>query len=98
MTDELGDPVDRADIARRTFEIIANKAGVDTASVTADTPLEALGIDSLGMAELAFELEDTFGIEIPDTTAVADRFLRLATAGGAVELVVGQMRGTGDDV
>lgn len=84
-------------VAQRTFEIIARKAGVDVAAVQADTPLDALGIDSLGMAELAFEIEEAFDIEIPDTAAAADRFLQISTAGAAVELVIDQLRGTDRD-
>ncbi len=34
-------------------------------TLTLDTPLEALGIDSLGLAELLFNVEDEFGITLP---------------------------------
>ena len=34
-------------------------------SLAPDTPLEALGIDSLGLAELLFNVEDEFGITLP---------------------------------
>ena len=34
-------------------------------TVTLDTPLEALGVDSLGLAELLFNVEDEFGIALP---------------------------------
>ena len=33
--------------------------------LTADAPLEALGIDSLGVAELLFNVEDEFKINLP---------------------------------
>lgn len=33
--------------------------------LTADAPLEALGIDSLGVAELLFNVEDEFKISLP---------------------------------
>lgn len=33
--------------------------------LTLTTPLEALGIDSLGLAELLFNVEDEFGITLP---------------------------------
>jgi acyl carrier protein len=33
--------------------------------ITADEPLEALGIDSLGMAEMLFFMEDEFKLELP---------------------------------
>ena len=34
-------------------------------SLTLTTPLEALGIDSLGLAELLFNVEDEFAITLP---------------------------------
>ena len=34
-------------------------------SLTLDAPLEGLGIDSLGVAELLFNVEDEFGIQLP---------------------------------
>lgn len=35
-------------------------------SLTLDAPLESLGIDSLGTAELLFTVEDEFRIKLPD--------------------------------
>ena len=34
-------------------------------AVTADAPLEGLGIDSLGVAELLFNIEDEFKLTLP---------------------------------
>jgi acyl carrier protein len=40
--------------------------------LTPDAPLEALGIDSLGVAELMFNIEDEFEVAIPgDPVALA---------------------------
>lgn len=36
-------------------------------SLTLDARLEDLGIDSLGMAELVFNIEDAFALSVPDT-------------------------------
>jgi acyl carrier protein len=38
---------------------------LDPAVLTPDAPLEALGIDSLGVAELMFNIEDEFKVTIP---------------------------------
>ncbi|MCJ7452596.1 MAG: acyl carrier protein [Steroidobacteraceae bacterium] len=38
---------------------------LDPAMLTPDAPLEALGIDSLGVAELMFNIEDEFKVTIP---------------------------------
>lgn len=34
-------------------------------ALTPDAPLEGLGIDSLGVAELLFNVEDEFGVTLP---------------------------------
>ena len=38
---------------------------IDPDKLALDAPLEALGVDSLGMAELLFNVEDEFGITLP---------------------------------
>lgn len=38
---------------------------LDPDKLTPDAPLEALGVDSLGVAELLFNVEDEFGIVLP---------------------------------
>ena len=52
-----------------TFERLRTMLIADYASapesLTLDTPLEALGIDSLGLAELLFNVEDEFKLTLP---------------------------------
>ena len=38
---------------------------IDPNKLAPGVPLEALGVDSLGMAELLFNVEDEFGITLP---------------------------------
>ena len=55
-------------------------------AITPDAHLDALGIDSLGLVELMFELEDRLGIRLPedfatpttvsDVVAVVEHFLQ----------------------
>ncbi|HEX2544939.1 MAG TPA: acyl carrier protein [Ramlibacter sp.] len=45
-------------------------------AITLDTPLEETGVDSLGMAEAMFELEDIFKITMPDPAAGEHRQTR----------------------
>lgn len=48
-------------------KILAEEFNLDEADITEDSKLEAdLGINSLELAELAFKLEDEFGIEVKD--------------------------------
>ena len=39
---------------------------IDTDGLTADARLEDLGIDSMGLAELMFNIEDEFRVTVPD--------------------------------
>ena len=66
---------------------------LDADKLVPDAPLEALGIDSLGIAELLFNVEDEFGITLPPEA------VSLATVGDVVDfidaLILGQ-KGHGD--
>ena len=44
---------------------LAREYKLDPEKLLPDAPLEDLGIDSLGMAELLFNVEDEFGIVLP---------------------------------
>jgi acyl carrier protein len=46
-----------------------------------DAPLEALGIDSLGTAELLFNIEDEFGVTLPPDD------VNLTTLGDVVDFI-----------
>jgi acyl carrier protein len=52
-----------------TFErlcaILIKDYKISPESLQLDTPLEVLGIDSLGMAELLFFIEDEFKVKLP---------------------------------
>jgi len=49
----------------RLCAILARDYPLQPEQLTPDAPLEALGIDSLGVAELLFNVEDAFGISLP---------------------------------
>jgi len=42
--------------------------------LTLDARLEDLGIDSLGMADMVFNIEDAFGLNVPDTAVTLTTF------------------------
>ena len=62
-------------------EILVEKYNVQAGSVRPEATLTELGLDSLSLAELLFDLEDKFEIEVP-----ADR-ADLTTLGEAAALV-----------
>lgn len=49
----------------RLSAILARDYKLAPEALTLDTPLESLGIDSLGVAELLFNVEDEFAIVLP---------------------------------
>jgi len=49
----------------RIIEIIAAQALLDVSDVTPESTLEELGIDSMGLVECIFAMEEEFDISIP---------------------------------
>jgi acyl carrier protein len=52
-------------IQDRVIAIIAEQAVLEPADVTLDSTLEDLGIDSLGLVESIFAIEEAFDISVP---------------------------------
>ena len=52
-------------------ELLAEKADIDTESVTAETKFSDLGIDSLDIVELLMNIEDEFGVNIEPDESLA---------------------------
>lgn len=52
-------------IKDRIIEIIAEQAVLEPNDVTMDSTLESLGIDSLGLVESIFAIEEAFDITVP---------------------------------
>ena len=53
------------DIENKVIEIIAELAVLEVEDVSVDSSLDSLGIDSLGLIESIFAIEETFEIQIP---------------------------------
>ncbi|MDX1780028.1 MAG: acyl carrier protein [Thalassovita sp.] len=52
-------------IKDKVIEIIAEQAVLEPSDVTMDSTLEDLGIDSLGLVESIFAIEEAFDINVP---------------------------------
>jgi acyl carrier protein len=50
-------------------KILIRSYAVAAESLTPDTTLASLAIDSLGVIELMFDIEDTFKVSVPDSDA-----------------------------
>jgi acyl carrier protein len=62
-------------------EILVKDYKIDPDSLTLETPLEALGIDSLGVAELLFTVEDEFKVKMSTEP------VKLASVGDVVSYI-----------
>jgi acyl carrier protein len=72
----------------QVIDLLVETYGVDRSAVRDEATLHDLGLDSLSVAELLFDIEELFDMEIP-----ADR-LDITTFGDAVALIE---RGAGGD-
>lgn len=54
-----------SEVQEKIFEIVAEQAILDVADVSLEKSLQDLGIDSLGLVESIFAIEETFDIEVP---------------------------------
>jgi acyl carrier protein len=67
---ERRDGLDREEVLGKIQEITADRLGVDEDDVASDSSFrEDLEADSLDLVELIMELEEQFGMEIPDEEA-----------------------------
>ena len=67
---ERSEGLDREEILTKIQEITSDRLGVDETDVTPDASFrEDLEADSLDLVELIMELEEQFGMEIPDEEA-----------------------------
>ncbi|MEO9824919.1 MAG: phosphopantetheine-binding protein [Paracoccaceae bacterium] len=49
----------------RIVEIIAEQAVLETSDIAMDQSLEDLGVDSMGLVEAIFAIEESFDISVP---------------------------------
>lgn len=53
------------EIEKKVIEIVAQNTMVDNKEVTLESTPDELGIDSLGLVEIVFAIEETFDISVP---------------------------------
>ncbi|HED04982.1 MAG TPA: acyl carrier protein [Candidatus Fraserbacteria bacterium] len=79
------------DVAQRVKAIIEEQLMVDGEEITEEASfVDDLGADSLDTVEMIMEIEDEFGIEIPDEDAE-----KMSTVGAAIEYVKQKMASDG---
>jgi acyl carrier protein len=73
MTDE--------EIREKIFDIIAKEARIDRGTLTLETRLEDLKIESLDMVQILFGIEDAFDVYVPQD----DQSFKLSTLRDVVD-------------
>ena len=63
-------------------DVLSKKYDVDPDAISPEATLTELGLDSLTIVELLFDVEDEFGIEVPEERATLET---LAEAAALVE-------------
>ena len=89
-------------VEQRVIEAIARSQKASPEQVTLETTFEQLGMSSLDALGLIFDLEEEFGVSIPNEEAMALRNVRqavesvrrLLSEAGAEESAEGEARGS----
>lgn len=85
------------DVAKKIIEIIAEQAVLDPGLVKLNSTPEELGVDSLGLVETVFAIEEAFDISIPfnanDPTDSEFDISNVATIVKAVEGLIAEQKG-----
>lgn len=68
----------------RVIAIIARQALVDVSLLSLETQLTDLGLDSLGLVEVIFGIEETFDISVPFNANAPGEGFDVATVGSVV--------------
>jgi acyl carrier protein len=69
------------EIREKIFDIIAKEARIDRGTLTLETKLEDLKIESLDMVQILFGIEDAFDVYVPQD----DQSFKLATLKDVVD-------------
>ena len=80
--------VNPADVEKRVYDIVCNIYDVRIPEISRETSFSNdLGSDSIDAVELVIELENEFGLSIPDEDANS-----LMTVGAAIDYIQGRVR------
>lgn len=72
----------------KIISIIAREAVLDPNQVRPDMTLEELGLDSLGLVEMIFSIEETFGISVPfNANEAGQQGLDISSVGSIIDAV-----------
>ncbi len=87
---------DMDDVATKIIEILRKNMKDPSKAVTLDMPLSDLEIESLDLAVIVFDIEDTFGIEIPyNANEEVEAFATVGSVVDRVKSIIAETKASG---
>lgn len=84
------------EVATKIVEILKKNMKDPPESVGLDTPLSDLDIESLDLAVIVFDIEDTFGIEIPyNANEEVEDFATVGSVVDKVKAIIAESKASG---
>ncbi len=84
------------EVATKIIEILKKNMKEPPESVGLDTPLADLDIESLDLAVIVFDIEDTFGIEIPyNANEEVEDFATVGSVVDKVKAIISESKASG---
>jgi len=74
-------------IQSQVINILASYSSLPCEQILLTAPLENIGIDSLALVEIIFDIEEQFDISVPDESTLASKQLPLSTVQDVLNLV-----------
>ncbi len=74
-------------IDNEVLDILARHAQLERDKVTLSTEMDSIGVDSLTMVEIIYDLEELYDIDIPDPDFVGDQSNQFKTPADVVRVV-----------
>lgn len=84
------------EVATKIVEILRKNMKDPSKTITLETPLSDLEIESLDLAVIVFDIEDTFGIEIPyNANEEVEAFATVGSVVDRVQSIIGENKASG---
>jgi acyl carrier protein len=74
-------------VDNEVLDILARHAQLERDKVTLSTEMDSIGVDSLTMVEIIYDLEERYDIDIPDPDFVGDQSKQFKTPADVVRVV-----------
>ncbi len=84
------------DVATKVIEILKKNMKEPSDNISLETPLSELDIESLDLAVIVFDIEDTFGIEIPyNANEEVEDFATVGSVVDKVKSIIAESKASG---